>query len=114
MYYLGRMPSVWGSAVEQILVQDPCIPNRRLGIKKDYTVVGIYTAPEFAYGRHNFQANTIFVPKQSVPEAERYEDRTTPFWKTEAGKFLRNIWILWDLEEDFSTLTRGMTPRQMC
>ncbi len=78
LYYLGRMPSVWGSAVEQILVQDPCILNRRLGIKKDYTVVGIYTAPEFAYGRHNFQANTIFVPKQSVPEAERYEDRTTP------------------------------------
>ena len=77
LYYRANMPSVWGN-MEQILVQDPCMPDRRLGMKKDYTVVGIYTAPEFAYGRHNFQANTIFVPKRSVPEAERYENRTLP------------------------------------
>ena len=78
LYYKTNQPDLWSVSMDHILVQDPCTPNRWLGIKKDYTVVGIYTAPEFAYGRHSFQANTIFVPKKSVPKAERYENRDIP------------------------------------
>lgn len=59
-----------------VLIQEPCRPENRMGVKKDYTIVGIYTAPEFEYGLHAIPAGTIFVPKSSVPNAQRYEDYT--------------------------------------
>ena len=52
----------------------PCDEENRLNIKKNYQIIGIYSAPEFATGEHAFSANTIFAPKTSVPNAERYED----------------------------------------
>ena len=55
-------------------VYEPCKEENRLNIKKDYQIVGIYSAPEFATGEHAFSANTIFAPKTSVPNAKRYED----------------------------------------
>lgn len=58
---------------ETVWVQDPCMPEKRIGVQKDYTIVGIYTAPEFSAGWHNFQADTIFIPKASVPDADRYD-----------------------------------------
>ena len=45
----------------------PLTADSHLGIQKDYTIVGIYTAPEWSPGAHNFHADTIFVPKASVP-----------------------------------------------
>lgn len=63
---------------EWTLVRSPCRPENRLGVKKTYTVVGIYTAPEFAHGLQSFQANTVFVPKFSVPNAPAYEDPSHP------------------------------------
>ncbi|MGM9553236.1 MAG: hypothetical protein ACI3V2_02945 [Faecousia sp.] len=66
-----------GSA-EPILVHGPCRAENRIGVQKDYTVVGIYTAPEFSYGLHRFQADTIFVPKASVPNASAYENILHP------------------------------------
>lgn len=57
-----------------ILIHGPCRPDNRLGVQKDYKIVGIYTAPEFEYGQHSFQGDTIFVPKNSVPNSSLYED----------------------------------------
>ena len=55
-------------------VYEPCKEENRLGIKKEFKIVGIYSAPEFGTGEQNFNANTIFLPKASVPNAERYEN----------------------------------------
>lgn len=59
--------------VEPILTTGVCKEEKRIGVEKDYTIVGIYTAPEFSTGWHSFQADTIFVPKASVPDVEQYE-----------------------------------------
>ena len=56
----------------------PLLPENRMDLTQDYEIVGIYTGPEFALGGHNFYADTIFVPKQSVPHAESFEDSTLP------------------------------------
>lgn len=50
-------------------------PENRLGVQKDYEIVGIYSAPAFRGGTHLFTADTIFVPKASVPNAEQYENK---------------------------------------
>ena len=59
---------------EDVLIHGPCMPDARLGVQKDYEIIGIYTAPEFEYGQHSFQGDTIFVPKSSVPNSSRYEN----------------------------------------
>lgn len=68
--------SIWTEniIIAPVWVQNSCVPEDRIGVQKDYTIVGIYTAPEFSAGWHNFQADTIFVPKASVPDAEQYEN----------------------------------------
>ena len=63
---------------EPIWVSQPCTPENRLDIEKEYTIVGIYTAPEFATGWQNFNGNTVFIPKKSIPDAEQYEIPTMP------------------------------------
>ena len=50
----------------------PLTENTRIDVQKDYTIVGIYTAPEWEAGNHSFHADTIFVPKASVPNADKY------------------------------------------
>lgn len=50
-------------------------PENRIGVEKDYEIVGIYSAPAFQGGLQLYTADTIYVPKRSVPNAERYEDR---------------------------------------
>ena len=57
------------------LIRKPMMPSTRMDIKKDYTIVGIYTSPEWTPGVQNFHADTIFVPKASVPGA----DQIVPF-----------------------------------
>ena len=57
------------------LTRKPMMPSTRMGIIKDYTIVGIYTSPEWTPGVQNFHADTIFVPKASVPGA----DEIVPF-----------------------------------
>ncbi len=64
--------------MDSILVQSPCRPENWIGVRKDYRIVGIYTAPEFSAGLHSFHADTIFVPKASVPHASAYEEITNP------------------------------------
>ena len=53
----------------------PMMPSTRMGITNDYTIVGIYASPEWTPGVQNFHADTIFVPKASVPGA----DQIVPF-----------------------------------
>ena len=44
----------------------------RIGYEEDYTIVGIYSAPEWTAGSQSFHADTVFVPKSSVPNAGSY------------------------------------------
>lgn len=48
-------------------------PDEAIGVCKEYTVVGIYTGARFAFGAYQCNADTIIVPKASVPNAENYE-----------------------------------------
>ena len=54
-------------------------PENRIGFEQEYEIVGIYTAPEWTPGQQSFTAETIFVPKASVPDAERYESDYAAF-----------------------------------
>lgn len=76
--YRNNFTSRFSGEMEPVLVQSPCKPDNRIGVQKGYRIVGIYTAPEFSYGLHSFQADTIFVPKASVPGASSYENITNP------------------------------------
>ncbi len=49
-----------------------------IGVQKEYTIIGVYRAPEYAPGQHSFTADTIIVPKASVPDAQLYERRSAP------------------------------------
>ncbi|MDE6879762.1 MAG: hypothetical protein K2P20_00205 [Oscillospiraceae bacterium] len=60
----------------------PMVEENRIGVKQDYTIVGVYSAPEFTMGVHNFHADTIFVPKASVPNAGDYEDPCSDYLNT--------------------------------
>ncbi len=44
-----------------------------IGVRKQYTIVGMYTGARFAFGIYHFNADTILVPKKSVPNAQAYE-----------------------------------------
>lgn len=48
-------------------------PDDAIGVCKEYTVIGIYTGARFAFGAYQFNADTILVPKASVPHAQDYE-----------------------------------------
>lgn len=48
-------------------------PVDAIGVCKEYTIVGIYTGSRFAFGSYHFNADTILVPKASVPNAQDYE-----------------------------------------
>lgn len=54
------------------IVRNPLSEDTRISVQKDYTIVGIYSAPEWQAGTHSFHADTIFVPKASVPDADKY------------------------------------------
>lgn len=64
---------------DYVFLRLPLTPDNRIGLQKEYEIVGIYTSPEFSLGQHNFPADTIFVPKASVPNAEAYEDPQVPY-----------------------------------
>lgn len=50
-----------------------------MGIKEDYTIVGIYTSPGLRGSLHDFGNDTIFVPKESVPGWEQCTIISHPF-----------------------------------
>lgn len=62
------------SDTDSVFQRETLCPEDRIGVEKEYTIVGIYSAPEFSAGQYNFSADTIFVPKSSVENAEAYEE----------------------------------------
>lgn len=64
--------SVYGQEYDAI-TRGACLPDRRIGVTKEYEIVGIYSAPEISAGSHVFRADTILLPKESVPGSEQYE-----------------------------------------
>ena len=48
-------------------------PDDAIGVCKEYMIIGIYTGARFAFGSYHFNADTIMVPKASVPNTENYE-----------------------------------------
>lgn len=57
-------------------------PDDAIGVCKKYTVIGIYTGARFAFGAYQLNADTILVPKASVPNAQNYETRANPLLNT--------------------------------
>ena len=73
-YDLGTFYGRQGTTVQRL----PLTEENRMDIRKEYTIVGIYTAPEWTSGQHSFHADTIFVPKASVPGMDAYVGKTLP------------------------------------
>lgn len=71
-----------GSANSSFATEDPgpyiqryyMGPEDDIGVCQEYTIVGIYTGARFAFGTYHVNADTILVPKASVPNAEEYEE----------------------------------------
>lgn len=53
-----------------------------IGVCKNYTVIGIYTGARFTFGAYQLNADTILVPKASVPNAQNYETRANSLLNT--------------------------------
>ena len=69
----------WDKTVSEFaMTHNPLQESNSIGYAQDYTIVGIYSAPEYEFGTTNFYADTIFVPKASVPNAQEYEDPSLP------------------------------------
>ena len=73
-YDLGLAYGKQGITISRL----PLTANNRMDIQMDYTIVGIYTAPEWTSGQHSFHADTIFVPKASVPGMDSYVGKSLP------------------------------------
>lgn len=54
-------------------------PESAIGVRKPYTIVGIYTSPRFGFGDYFFRADTIFAPKASVPAADDYTNTLSTY-----------------------------------
>ena len=66
-YGLGTHNGKLGMTIQRA----PLSEETHLNIQEEYQIVGIYTAPEWQPGLHSFHADTIFVPRKSVPNVER-------------------------------------------
>ena len=64
------------------IVRSPLTWNTRIDIQKDYMIVGIYTGPNWPGTNHGIQADTILVPKASVPDASKYTGPSLPLMYT--------------------------------
>ena len=82
-YEQARYPVLQGSGRFGLTVKRyPLSEETRIGVQKDYTIVGIYSAPEWEAGSQSFHADTIFVPKSSVPNADSYTGESIPLLNT--------------------------------
>ena len=64
------------------IVRSPLTWNTRIDVQKNYTIVGIYTGPNWPGTNHGIQADTILVPKASVPDASKYTGPSLPLLYT--------------------------------
>ena len=73
-YLQTTYPVLQGSGRQGLTIQRYELRDEtRIGYEQDYTIVGIYTAPEWAAGSQSFHADTVFVPKSAVPNAGNYK-----------------------------------------
>lgn len=73
----GRVHTAREDVALSAFIHFPLVEQTRLGVCKDYQIVGIYSGSKFASGTLNIQPNTIFIPKSSVPDPQRFEDHGT-------------------------------------
>ena len=64
------------------IVRYPLTEETRIGVQKDFTVVGIYSAPEWEAGSQSFHADTIIIPKASIPNADNYSGTSVTLLNT--------------------------------
>ena len=64
------------------IIRLPLTWNTRIDVQQDYTIVGIYTGPNWPSGNHGIHADTILVPKASVPDADKYTGPSMPLLNT--------------------------------
>ena len=64
------------------IVRSPLTWNTRIDVQKDFTIVGIYTGPNWPQSSHGIQADNILVPKASVPNADQYTGPSLPLLNT--------------------------------
>lgn len=69
--YVGN---AFGGYYDYVYLRKPLTEDAKIGTEQSYEIIGIYTAPEFAGGQYNFNADSIFVPKKSVENARQYEE----------------------------------------
>ncbi|MDE6280856.1 MAG: hypothetical protein K2M15_03540, partial [Oscillospiraceae bacterium] len=64
----------------------PLVEENRLDVTRDYTIVGLYTAPVWPIDPdgHGFRGDTVLAPKASAPEVVEAaeEDKVTPLLNT--------------------------------
>lgn len=77
-YTLGAI----GGRKGMTIVRSPLTWNTRIDVQKDYTIVGIYTGPNWPGTNHGIQADAILVPKSSVPDASKYTGPSLPLLYT--------------------------------
>lgn len=70
---MSWIQSGFSVSTEMLNLFEPLKEENKLGLQKDYTIVGIYSAPEFPVSRYAFDCNTVLVPKNSVPNSSTYE-----------------------------------------
>ncbi len=79
----GVANSLFGGGASNPYVQRNCMrPEAAIGVCKEYTIVGTYTGPRFAFGAYHMNADTILAPKASVPNAQEYEKPSSSFLNT--------------------------------
>lgn len=64
------------------IVRTPLTWNTRIDVQKNYTVKGIYTGPNWPCSSHGIAADTILIPKASVPNADQYTGPSLPILNT--------------------------------
>ena len=87
--YFSTFGQVWqgpNGAVVNYTCCMPLVDENRLGVTRDYTIVGLYTVPARPLDPdgHGFRGDTVLAPKASAPEVVNAaeEDKVTPLLNT--------------------------------
>lgn len=70
---MSWVQSGFSVTTEMLNLFEPLKEENKLGLQKEYTIVGIYSAPEFPVSRYAFDCNTILVPKDSISDSSTCE-----------------------------------------
>jgi len=70
---MSWIQSGFSVSTDMLNLFEPLKEENKLGLQKEYTIIGIYSAPEFPVSRYAFDCNTILVPKNSIPDGSTYE-----------------------------------------